>query len=155
MRILVKTLGSVSARSASSSATQPVMASRPFSRICTTSYAVHPPAPISISSIGLMVLLPPPGASARPRVSRWPLPDSPTNIRSSTQVMRAFMIASPPLETARSLSLRRQGLQCAALAAPQRCQKSDDDEDRAQGQVVAVDAVDVHDRDCWFLSGGP
>src|SRR5262245_65981480 len=104
-----------------------------------------------------MVLLPPPGASARPRVSRCPLPDSPTNVRSSTQVMRAFMIPSPPLDAARSLSLRRQGLQCAAWAAPEHCQKSDDDEARAgeaQGQAGAVDAVAVHDRDCWFLSGG-
>src|SRR5262245_18724443 len=66
---------------------------------------------MSTSSIGLMSLLPPSGVSARPKAVIWPLPDSPTNVRPSTQLMRDFMCSSPN-GMERSLSPRRAALQC-------------------------------------------
>src|SRR5262245_4822559 len=105
-----------------------------------------------------MVLLLPPGASARPRVSRCPLPDSPTNVRSSTQVMRAFMFSSPSLETVLSLSPQRRGLQCGLLGDDHAhhpgetrgvLRRGEGDAGGEAGGRDAVDAVAVHDRDCW------
>ena len=69
MWMRVNTFGSVSARVASSSTTQSSTASRPFSRMCTTSKAEQPPVPISTSSIGLGPGVRPSGPKAVPNTT--------------------------------------------------------------------------------------
>ena len=76
--------------------------SRPFSRMCTTSNAEQAPAPISTVSIGLGPGVAALSPCAVPTTILCPLPDSPTKVRPSTHLMRAFMYArllDPKLES--------------------------------------------------------
>src|SRR5918997_2908298 len=92
MWMAVKTLGSVSARSAVTSTSQSVTCSRPFLRIWTTSKAVQPPSPMSSISMGRIPKLRPPYSGAPSITTACPLPDSPTNIMPSTSLICAFIV---------------------------------------------------------------
>ena len=76
----VNTLGSVSARSASISTSQPVMVWRERCRIMTTSKLVQPPMPSSSISMGRGPRLRPPASGGPSMTTEWPLPDSPTKL---------------------------------------------------------------------------
>ena len=74
--ILVKTLGSTSARSAVKATSHPLTACLARWRIKTTSNADHPPVPASSNSMGLAAPFLPPASGGQSICSWWPLPVS-------------------------------------------------------------------------------
>ena len=78
------------------------MSWRCFFSIETTSIAVQPPRPISITSIGREARLRPPTSGAPSMVSVWPLPPSATNRAPSTQEILAVVDMVSPLSIRRA-----------------------------------------------------
>src|SRR5688572_20837189 len=95
MWILVKTLGSVAARSELSLTSQPVMSCPLFFRITTTSYAVQPPVPSRTISIGRGARLRPPPSGAPSMATTWLLPVSARNVMPSPVHRTLHSIGGP------------------------------------------------------------
>src|SRR6185437_2864793 len=149
MRMRVKTFGSSAARSASSSTMQSVTAWRDLRRMCTTSIAVHEPAPMRTSSIGRAPRSRPPTSGAASTTTAWPLPLSATSVIPSASLILAFICGS--VEVASSIG--RGGGFLGARAEPDlehapahgEQRRPDKEPDEAEGDRAAEYAQHNHE----------
>src|SRR5581483_8317781 len=101
-------MGWSGARSPTSETSTPSMSWRCFFSIDTTSIAVQPPMPISITSIGRAPRLRPPTSAEPSMVKLWPLPASATNRAPSTQETFALLAMLIPLVSFVVLALAQE-----------------------------------------------